>query len=170
MCVFSSFVCFVPAEAYTFAIIDICHAYFPQQMAFERTIRHVNEAKEESKFHTHSNADAATSEGLPVVDPSAEQTPVTELPQAAAANPPAVQSAAEIAENKKQAEIAAKAKAELVKLMTNQRKLNRAKEKRESKIKEQLDSIAVSDAEQRFAKVQQNKAANVSRNMHLRLS
>jgi C1A family cysteine protease len=72
-----------------------------------------------------------------------------------------VQSAADIAENKRQEEIAAKSKAEMIKLMTNQRKLQRAKEKRESRIKEQLDSISVSDAEQRFAKVQQNKVANV---------
>jgi hypothetical protein len=49
--------------------------------------------------------------------------------------------------------------------MTNQRKLQRAKEKREVRIKEQLDSISMSDAEQRFAKVQQNKATNVSQKL-----
>ena len=50
--------------------------------------------------------------------------------------------------------------------MANQRKLERAKEKRETRYKDQLDSISVSDAEQRFAKVQLNKATNVSQNVY----
>ncbi len=150
------------AEACSLAMADSSNAHFPQQMAFERTVRHVNEVKEECQSHSNLNTDPVTSEA----STSAEPTPVTEVSvsatQVAAVEAPIIQSAAEIAESKKRDESAAKVKAEMIKLMTNQRKLQRAKEKREVRIKEQLDFINVSDAEQRFAKVQQNKAANVS--------
>jgi hypothetical protein len=139
-------------------------------MSFERTVRHVNSVKEECKSYSNFKADSDVS-----VAPTSVQPPPAALPESvpatdAAAEAPMVQSAADIAENKKQEEIAAKSKAEMIKLMTNQRKLQRAKEKRESRIKEQLDSISVSDAEQRFAKVQQNKVANVRDIVSLRHS
>ena len=133
-------------------------------MAFERTVRHVNEVKEECQAHSY---DPVVATAPRAVNPP----PVTEAPQDAAAENPIAQSAVEIAEMKKKEELAKKEKNEMIKLMTNQRKLQRAKEKREVRIKEQLDSISMSDAEQRFAKVQQNKATNVSRyNLPLRFA
>ena len=131
-------------------------------MSFERTVRHVNAVKDECKSYSNSKTDSDVSVASTFVQPpptAAAESSVSATD--AAAEAPMVQSAADIAENKRQEEIAAKSKAEMIKLMTNQRKLQRAKEKRESRIKEQLDSISVSDAEQRFAKVQQNKVANV---------
>jgi C1A family cysteine protease len=131
-------------------------------MSFERTVRHVNAVKDECKSYSNSKTDSDVSVASTFVQPppaAAAESSVSATD--AEAEAPMVQSAADIAENKRQEEIAAKSKAEMIKLMTNQRKLQRAKEKRESRIKEQLDSISVSDAEQRFAKVQQNKVANV---------
>ena len=131
-------------------------------MSFERTVRHVNAVKDECKSYSNSKTDSDVSASSTSVQPPPAAAPESSVPATdAAAEAPIVQSAADIAENKRQEEIAAKSKAEMIKLMTNQRKLQRAKEKRESRIKEQLDSISVSDAEQRFAKVQQNKVANV---------
>jgi hypothetical protein len=131
-------------------------------MSFERTVRHVNAVKDECKSYSNSKTDSDVSAASTAVQPPPAAAPESSVPATdAAAEAPMVQSAADIAENKRQEEIAAKSKAEMIKLMTNQRKLQRAKEKRESRIKEQLDSISVSDAEQRFAKVQQNKVANV---------
>jgi hypothetical protein len=137
-------------------------------MAFERTVRHVNEVKEECKPHSHGITDpvvstTAASDVASVPEPA---QPSTSTVQDAAAEAPIAQSAAEIAEAKKQEEIARKTKADMIQLMANQRKLERAKEKRENRYKDQLDSISVSDAEQRFAKVQLNKATNVSQNVH----
>ena len=125
------------------------------QMAFERTVRHVNEVKEACQSHSYDPVVAASQASI-------NPPPVTEAPQDVAAEHPIAQSAAEIAEMKKKEELARKEKTEMIKLITNQRKLQRAKEKREVRIKEQLDSISMSDAEQRFSKVQQNKATNVS--------
>ena len=137
-------------------------------MAFERTVRHVNEVKEECKPHSHGITDpvvstTAASDVASVPEPA---QPSTSTVQDAAAEAPIAQSAAEIAEAKKQEEIARKTKADMIQLMANQRKLERAKEKRENRYKDQLDSISVSDAEQRFAKVQLNKATNVSQNVY----
>jgi len=132
------------------------------QMSFERTVRHVNEVKEECATHSYVISDAVVAETSSSTEPtSVAESSVSATHDAEVENPIA-QSAAEIAEIKKQEELAKKSKAEMVKLMTNQRKLQRAKEKRESRIKDQLDSISVSDAEQRFARVQLNKTTNVS--------
>ena len=131
-------------------------------MSFERTVRHVNEVKEECATHSYMIPDAVVAETSSSTEPtSVVESSVSATLDAEVENPIA-QSAAEIAEIKKQEELAKKSKAEMVKLMTNQRKLQRAKEKRESRIKDQLDSISVSDAEQRFARVQLNKTTNVS--------
>jgi hypothetical protein len=130
-------------------------------MTFERTVRHVNEVKDECKSHSHVHiAEAVDSTSASTLASVPEQTQLsTSTTQQAEA--PIAQSAAEIAEAKKQEEIARKSKADMLQMMANQRKLERAKEKRETRYKDQLDSINVSDAEQRFAKVQLNKAANV---------
>lgn len=132
-------------------------------MSFERTVRHVNEVKEECAARSYTTSNAIVEEAPSSAEPSSvAESSVSSAHDAEVENPIA-QSAADIAEIKKQEEMAKKSKAEMVKLMNNQRKLERAKEKRESRIKDQLDSISVSDAEQRYARVQLNKTTNVSR-------
>lgn len=138
-------------------------------MAFERTVRHVNAVKDECATHSYVITDPVIADATV----SAEPTSLNEFAASAKHDPEVeiivTQSAADIAEMKKQEEIAKKNQVEIVKLMANQRKLQRAKEKRESRIKEQLDSISVSDAEQRYARVQLNKTASVSRNLKRKL-
>ena len=138
------------------------------QMAFERTVRHINEVKEDCKTHVSmTTGESLDAEAVVAVssNPVSEAT-VTATPDGAF-DASVAQSAADIAELKKQEEMAKKSQAELMKLMANQRRLQRVKEKREARIKEQLDSLKVSDAEQRFVKVQQNKATTVRPNYSL---
>ena len=143
----------------------ILNAALVLQMAFERTVRHVNEVKDECISHSYVNADSVVAAAPAAAEPTLVIESQIASTANAAADAPIAQSAADIAEMKKKEEVAKKEKIETIKLMTNQRKLQRAKEKREVRIKEQLDSISMSDAEQRFAKVQQNKATNVSQKL-----